>query len=136
MSPRLRHRLPWLICLLLLGACATTGQRLDALDHTLRQYEKAVRWAQFDAVYAHHRWSEDAQPTPPASLRNVRVTQYRVNNSKLAADKMHYRQTVTIHYYLLDSARERSLVHRQTWEYDPEQKRWLQTSPPPQFIRR
>lgn len=132
-SPSLRPL--WLLVALLLGACATSGQREDALNRTLRQYEKAVRWVQFDAVYAYHRWSEGGQPAPPAALRNVRVTRYHVNNSQLSDDALHYHQTVTIHYYLLDSPRERSIVQRQQWEYDPGQKRWLQTGPPPAFLR-
>ncbi len=126
----------WLLLpALLLGACATTSGRMDDLDRTLKNYDRAIRWGQFDAVYAFRQWKDEERPTAPQSLKNLRVTQYKVLSTDLSIDKQRYTQVVKIHYYLLDSPREREVTDRQKWEYDEEQKRWWLVSEIPAFLR-
>ena len=125
----------WLLLpALLLSACATTSARMDSLDRTLKDYDRAIRWGQFDAVYAFRKWEDDQRPVAPKSLQNLRVTQYKVLSSDLSIDKLSYTQVVKIHYYLLDSPRERQVTDRQKWKYDEEQKRWWLISEIPAFL--
>jgi len=125
----------WLLLpVLLLSACATTSGRLDSLDRTLKDYDRAIRWGQFDAVYAFRKWEDEQRPVAPKSLQNLRVTQYKVLSTDLSIDKLHYTQVVKIQYYLLDSPRERQVTDRQKWEYDEEQKRWWLSSDIPAFL--
>ncbi len=123
-----------LLAALLLSACATTSARMDSLDRTLKDYDRAIRWGQFDAVYAFRKWGDEQRPVASKSLQNLRVTQYKVLSSDLSPDKLKYTQVVKIHYYLLDSPRERQVTDRQKWEYDEEQKRWWLTSEIPAFL--
>lgn len=136
LSTHHRHFIPPLVVALLtsllLGACAT-ADRLDALNQTLRAYEKAIRWAKFDIAYSFRKWDADEQPRLPARLKNVRVTGYEVGNSRFDEKTMTTTQFVTIRYYNTDTLRERSLEDKQRWKYFPEPKRWYLLSDLPDF---
>ena len=129
-----RAQMLWLILLaVFLSGCATSTERMDDLDHTLRNYKKTIRWADFDSAYGFRKWEAGSQSSPPESLKNVRVTRYEVGNSDLSTDKMSYTQVVRISSYLLDSARERQLTDQQKWEYDEENGHWFLISEMPEF---
>lgn len=122
-----------LLFALALTACATTGDRLDALQRTLAGFEKAVRWAQFDAAYSFHEWPPGAQPSLPAKLKNIRVTGYDVANLRIDNEGVRAWQIVTIRYYDLDTSREHSITHSQEWRYEEKEKRWYLISEMPDF---
>ena len=131
---RRAHLLPFLIITLttmLLSACA--ANRLDMmedLNRSLRGYEKAVRWAQFDAVYSFHRWQEGEEPTIPASMEKIKVTQYETSREEFDPKAKVMKQTVTIRYYNTDDQRVRSFKHPHEWKYFEENKRWYLISEP------
>ena len=123
----------WLgLLALLLGGCATTSDRMYQLDTTLRAYENALRWSNFDLAYSFQRPDlvASGHPRPRAGIR---VSAYEVINQQPDKDGLQVAQTVQIRYYHLDSARERSLIDRQRWAYAPEHKRWFLASSPPAF---
>jgi len=125
--------LRWLglsLATLLLGACATQGDIMDNLNKTLRGYEKAVRWAKFDAAYSYHKWDTNQEVTIPANMENIRVTKYEPSGQKFDPQKQIMKQTITLHYYNTDDLRERSLKIRHEWKYFPESKRWYLISEP------
>lgn len=124
----------WLILMaVFLVGCATTTERMDDLDNTLRAYKKSIRWADFAAAYSFRKWQEGDVQAPPESLKDVRVTRYEVGNSQLSKDKLSYSQVVKISYYRMDSAREREIIDRQRWEYDETSARWMLVSEIPAF---
>ncbi len=118
------------LAVLLLGACATQGEIMDDLNKTLRGYEKAVRWAEFDAAYSYHKWEADQEASTPTNMENIRVTKYESSNQRFDQQQLAMKQTVTLHYYNTDDLRERSLKHRHEWKYFPENKRWYLISDP------
>ena len=124
-----------IICLLLLllGACATTADKMDKLNSTLRGYEKALRWAKFDMAYSFHKWDSDEQPSIPNHLKNIRLTSYGVGNRSFDEKTMTAKQTVTIRFYNQSDLRERTLEDKQRWKYFPDSKRWYLISEPPTF---
>ena len=123
------------ICLLLitLGACATTYDKMDKLNMTLRGYEKALRWAKFDMAYSFHKWDSKELPSLPKHLKNIRITSYSVSNQNFNEDDMTAKQKVTIRYYNQNDLRERSLEDKQSWEYFSDKSRWYLVSKPPTF---
>jgi hypothetical protein len=131
--PSLLCRLGLGLATLLLGACATQGDLMDSLNKSLRGYEKAVRWAQFDAVYSFHKWEGDAPATLPASLKNIRVTHYETSGQKFDPKQKVMKQMLTLRYYSTDSLRELTLQVPQEWKYFPELKRWYLISKPIAF---
>ncbi len=118
------------LAVLLLSACATQGEMMDNLNKTLRGYEKAVRWAKFDAAYSYHKWEANQEISIPASMENIRVTKYESSNQRFDQQKQIMKQTITLRYYNTDDLRERSLKQRQEWKYFPESKRWYLISDP------
>lgn len=118
---------------LILSACATTADKLDKLDQTVRGYEKALRWAKFDMAYAYFKWEDGEQPVIPEHLKSVRITNYRFANRKFDEDSMTAEQVVTIHYYNQSDLRERELEDHQKWKFFKEEERWYLTSKPPEF---
>jgi hypothetical protein len=121
------------LLLITLGACATTYDKMDQLNMTLRGYEKALRWAKFDMAYSFHKWDASEQPNLPAHLKNIRLTSYSASNQSFDEANMTAKQTVTIRFYNQNNLRERSLENKQRWKYFPDKKRWYLISKPPTF---
>jgi len=125
--------LSWLglsLAALLLGACATQGKMMDNLNKTLRGYEKAVRWAKFDAAYSYHKWNADQEASIPANMENIRVTKYESSSQRFDQQKLVMKQIITLHFYNTGDLRERSLKHHHEWKYFPENERWYLISDP------
>ena len=118
---------------LVLGACSSTGQMMDNLNQTLRSYERAIRWANFDAAYSFHKWEEGVQPTLPANIKNIKVTRYQKTNEQFDQKNLRMKQRVTVQYYNTSNLRERSMQIQQDWKYFPELKRWHLMSDPITF---
>ena len=116
-----------------LGACATTYDKMDRLNSTLRAYEKALRWAKFDMAYSFHKWYENEPPSLPKHLKDIRLTSYSASNQSFNEDNMTAKQTVSIRYYNQNNLRERSLENKQRWKYFSDKKRWYLMSKPPIF---
>lgn len=118
---------------LLLGACATTADLMDNLNKSLRGYEKAIRWAKYDAAYSFHKWEEGSQPSMPKDIENFRVTKYETFGEKFNEKDMVMKQTVKLRYYNTEDQREKSLQHPQEWKFYPKSKRWFLISEPITF---
>lgn len=115
--------------LLLLSACATSTDRAFELDNTLRAYENAIRWSDFERAKAFYK--SDA-PTV-FGVKGVRVTGYDVTRQDASEDGLLIKQTVEIRYYRHDDVRVRKVVDEQEWDYDREHGRWRLKSPAPQL---
>ena len=112
---------------LLLG-CPQSKEDKD-LSETLKQYETIVRWAQWDA--AANFISNEYQEEHPITrlemdrLRLFRVTQYILRSSTPVDDGMGMLQTVELHIFNKNQARERTIIDEQYWKYNEERERWL-----------
>lgn len=121
-----------LIIVVLLAACAGSGQMLRERQQTLDHWEALVRWNQFDALIdlIHPEWLAE-NPVPALDLerlRQFRVTQYRVRHLTSDPDDLSLERTVEIRLYHVHSARERVINHREVWRFDAELDRWLMHS--------
>ena len=68
--------------MLLLGACATTADMMDNLNKTLRSYEKAMRWGQYEAAYSFHKSETGVPISLQKNIENFRVTKYETFGEK------------------------------------------------------
>lgn len=130
--PLARLALAVLLCLPL-SACVEKQRRSATLDNTLRKYEVTIRWGSPDDAYFFQRFDEDAPPQPPRELDNIRVTGYEVLRPPGTPEDDRVSQTVRIRYLFKDRQVVRSLLDRQEWEYDREDRRWYLVSPVPEF---
>ena len=115
------------LVLVLLTGCATNRQS-KALDLTLTQYEKLIRWSQWDGAVeflAPELLASDAPSELDLErLRLFRVTRYETRSALLFDEDTAYRQTVLIGLFNRNRAIERNLVDVQEWRFDPERERW------------
>ena len=132
-SPSFVRWLSLALAALLLAACATKGDMMESLNTSLRSYEKAVRWAKFDAVYSFHKWEANQEPTLPANMGNIRVTNYESSEQKFDPKNQVMKQTVTLRYYNTDDLRERTIKFHHEWKFFPKTKHWYLISDPIRF---
>lgn len=112
------------------GCFATMG-KMQKLDDTLRTYEGAIRWNEFEMA---NSFGVNQKTSPDFSkLQNIRVTAYQVKNNSASEEELRARQTVVIQYYDASTMRQETAVHNQQWRYDEDQKRWLVEPNLPEF---
>ena len=134
-----KRQRPWIqltvafLIALILGACSTTGDKMDDLNKALRGYEKAIRWGKYDAAYSFHKWPDGIQPSLPANMDNIRVTSYETVGEKFNEKEMIMKQTIKLRYYNTENLREKAMQLPQEWKFFPELKRWYLISDPITF---
>lgn len=110
-------------------ACATTSGIEKDRDDTLKLFETAIRWSEWDGAV--NFISPDYLQEHPISrldldrLRLFRVTSYTVRSSQVLEDGMAIEQGVEIRLFHKSQAVERSIGYNELWRYDEETQRWF-----------
>ena len=117
-----------LLAAALLAGCPSSSKQSKTLDLTLQQYEKAVRWSQWD-VAANHIDPEYLVDNPITRLdmdrlRLFRVTQYNVRSSVGFDAGLGFQQVVEIRLFNRNRAVERTIIDQQEWRYNADTERW------------
>ena len=123
-----------LLIALITSGCASVddSKKTITLDSALRQYERSIRWAEFEAANTLRRQSTDAT-TNAAHLKSVRVTAYDTLAKTESENRSKAKVDVEIRYYNEYTMKEVTIIDHQQWEYDPDGKTWFITSPMPAF---
>lgn len=123
-----------IICSASLGAACSTEGRLIKLDKALYDYQRSMRWGDFqtaskflDTDTARLSWEQ------AASYEDIRITQYLIKDRQPSSDGKQYRQTVEIHYYEEPSVTVKTLVDHQHWEFDEKAETWRLVGNLPSF---
>lgn len=131
----MRFKSFWLLALLsvlvVLPADAKPSAKISKdLQTTLNAYAKAIRWNEFQLAAE----MQDPKLVPDgfteaqeAYYADFQVSGYRAKYSQWQ-DETHYSQRVEILLIDTDTQTQRTVTDRQTWQYDPEAKRWWLTS--------
>ena len=123
---------------ILLTACASDKQA-KSLDLTLSQYEKIIRWSQWDAAVdflaADYLQQHPVSRLDLDRLRLFRVTQYIVRATIPAADGLGVTQVVEIRLFNRNRAVERNIIDHQEWRYHETRGRWFLHSGLPDVTR-
>ncbi len=125
------------ICSLLV-ACGGRMTKKKSLDHTLYQYAKVIRWADYNTALTFFSPELD-QANKPSSLEIERLKQFNVSSYVAApirpgVSENEIIQDVQIKLYNLHTKRERVVVDRQVWEYNSEAKAWWLISGLPKIV--
>lgn len=120
-----------IICAMLFS-CGGRMSKKQALDHTLFQYAKVIRWADYDTALTFFSPHMDAENNP-SRLDIERLKQFKVSSYVAAPilpgeNENAIIQDVKLQMYNLHTKREKIVVDRQVWEYDSESHRWWLTS--------
>jgi hypothetical protein len=104
------------------------------LEDTLRAYDRAVRWGNYQIIPGFRSKDKADEQLAYDRLKSIRVTgysqkQFRVSDKGTEAD-----QVVEIRYYDENVGREKIEIDRQKWTYDSESNRWVLVSDLPKFI--
>ncbi|MEZ5471081.1 MAG: hypothetical protein R3E90_04815 [Marinicella sp.] len=132
-----KHFIVIIICAMLFS-CGGRMTKKKALDQTLYQYAKVIRWADYDTAMTFFSPDIDIAHKP-SRLDIQRLKQFNVS-SYVAAPILPGEtenaiiQDVKLKLYNLHTKREREVIDRQVWEYDSETKRWLLTSGFPKLL--
>lgn len=119
--------------MLSLGGCSVVQdkQREIHLENTLKIYQKALRWGDFETVLALYH----PQPAPLdtallARLKNIKITRY-TETQHYSPSTTEYYQKIELHYYQPPGITEKHHSYHQLWRYDETTQRWYIDGDPP-----
>lgn len=121
-----------MVVLLLFSGCGGRLSKKQALDQTLYQYAKTIRWGNYQAALGF--LSPDIEKSKkPSRLDVERLKQFSVSSYVAApilpgSEENEIIQDVELKLYNNHSKRERVVVDRQVWAYDEESGNWWLTS--------
>ena len=121
-----------LLLLLSLGGCASVPEELEQLDTTLKNYEKAMLWSEYDYILTTHVGQKMSQQEHE-NLSAIKVTSYDVIKSKLLPGGKKFVQLIDMKYYNRSYGVVRSVRVEQEWVYEPERNAWVLLTPFPEF---
>lgn len=111
----------------LLAACGGVGSEKNKMEETLYLYAGAVRWGEVEQIIAFHD-PDVLEESPPSELelerwRQLRVTGYRSRAREPQPDGsiVQFAQIEFMNRHTLTTS---SLVDREVWRYDDDDKRW------------
>ena len=124
---------------LVLTGCASmeSKEHIENLDRSLITYGKALRWGDYEEA-ALYRLPRDGRPVMPVNrddFKNIRVASYQIFEQRFNRAQTEARVTMSISYYHEDTGTARTITDRQTWWYEPNQKRWFLDGDLPEFTR-
>ncbi len=126
-----------LVCVLL-SACGGKMSKKQSLDHTLYQYAKVMRWADFNTAMTFFSPDMETANKPSNTdierLKQFGVSSYVASPILPGDHENRINQDVQIKLYNVHTKREKVVIDRQTWEYDDETKRWLLLSGLPKIV--
>ena len=116
---------------LMLAACAHDSALMRKTE-TLRAYQSAVRWGDFNQAAAFH---DGVSPPRRATdrLRDVRVTGYDVVSQREDKTRQTLHQTVKIRYHYIGDPVEKTTIDEQDWHYDQQRGDWVIDTALPTF---
>jgi len=119
---------------LFMSGCASVdnSKKTITLDSALRQYERAIRWGEYQAADSLRR-QPAGSTADTARFKSIRVTAYNTVGKTESEDRSKAQVDVVIRYYNEYTMRELTITDHQLWEYDPAEKTWYITSPMPAF---
>ena len=124
--------------LLALATPALAKSRKKILEDTLRTYAATIRWGSFEQAESFvdpaYRAAHPMSALDWERYKQVRVTSYTETAPTPVGD-FEVRQTVEIGLVNVNSQQARSIIDRQVWKYDKENKVWLLTPGLPDITR-
>ena len=126
-------RSTFLLLLAVLTVGCATNVRLERFDTTIRAYERALRWSDFQAAFV-LAGNADTPPPDFRRLQNIRVTSYETLGAAQGNDDTsRMAQVVEIRYVNVANMSERVLTDQQVWVYSESDRRWRLRSVFPVF---
>jgi len=132
-------KLKCIVCVLvlLIVGCAKieVQQQMTLFDETIRAYDRAIRWGEYEEAFGYKKFSDQDNKLPDFSeYRQIKVTAYKVKKTILDEEGFSkVLRFVDIQYYRLNNVTVKTFIDRQKWEYNEEMGRWYLMSDLPTF---
>lgn len=127
------------LSLLLAAFPALAKSRDKQLTETLRTYAATIRWGSIEQaesfVSPEYRAAHPLTSLELQRFKHVRITQY-TDTAPVPVNDFEVRQTVEIGLVNVNTQEARTIVDRQIWIYDKENKVWLLNSGLPDITQR
>ena len=119
---------------LVIGCASIERKQLDILEQRTDNYENALRWGNYEIARAFIKKSAaDQLPVEIESLKQIRVTSYKLLDRNVFESKEAAEQKVEIRFYNIDSLIEKTIIDNQTWILDKDLENWFLSSGLPDF---
>ena len=116
----------------LLASCAMSPDPMQTLDSSIRSYERALRWGDFNRAKTFHKNGSTMSDVERRRMKFYRVTGYTVLQHN-TPDKHNSHLLVEIKYYKNDMPVIKSITAKQHWKREKESKIWYLDTPYPRF---
>lgn len=128
------HLVVFALALFGIAACAGPSEQMQLYDASMRSYEQALRWQDFDVVASFHK-NEYKKITKQmrTHFRKFKVTSYNVVSNIMNPDQRHANQIIEIKYYNTDYQVVHEMTLQNRWEFDPKSNHWYLLNPLPDF---
>jgi hypothetical protein len=129
--------LRWLAAglMLLLGACASMGSQMDALDKAQYAYSAAIRWGDIEGAWTlvdpAYRDEHPVSDLEFERFKQVQVSGYRDLASQVGEDVA--AREIEIGVVNRHTMTTRTVRYTERWRYDADAKTWWLTSGLPDF---
>ncbi|HEX5756600.1 MAG TPA: hypothetical protein VFY12_09645 [Arenimonas sp.] len=124
--------------LVLVGCPASKRSARGPLDQALYDYAGAIRWSDFEAAYTfvdpEVRAEQDLAHIEIERLKQFQTSDYQVKRVIGSVDDV-YEQVVEIRLVNRHTQLERTVVERQRWRFDAEQKAWWLMTGLPRIVQ-
>lgn len=131
-----------IICLIvctLMTACGGRMSKKQSLDHTLYQYAKVMRWADFNTALTFFSPDMEEKDKPSNTdierLKQFGISSYVASPILPGETEDQIMQDVQIKLYNKHTKREKVVIDHQVWKYNDESKSWLLLSGLPKIVR-
>lgn len=120
----------------LLAACSSyqVKKRVNSLDKTLTSYGVALRWAEYDTLYAYYVSPNGTQPPVNLErLQDISVTGMDVKEKILNEDQTKANVKAVVSYYIKTEGNLKTLKLDQDWWYNEPNQQWFIDGEFPEF---
>lgn len=112
-------------------SCSTTDE-MEALDASVRAYERAIRWGDFTLAKSFHKNDSELSDLERRRLKFYRLTSFSILSND-TPDKQNSYSVVEIKYYKNDRPIIKTISVKQHWKRDKGSSLWYLESDFPDF---
>ena len=116
------------IAVILLSSCGGKSNKKRNLDETLYKYASLIRWANYDGALTLLK-SGDGIKAPSQfvlnKLKQFKVSRYLESPIQPGPEENTIMQNVQVQLYNIHTNKSKTIVDRQTWEFNEELGQWF-----------
>ena len=124
-----------LLTAIILAGCATAEKdmRMEALRKTTNIYRNAIRWGLYETANNMREAGDNKNSSNLERLKKIKVTAYKTVHRDVSEDGSEANEVIEIKYYDIDYMVEKTIIDKQLWKYNSDNKSWHLQGGLPEF---